>query len=279
MKIRDISVCMASPHEDMQAFEFAYDFAMAHNAHLSCAAFTILPPMFTGYGIGGAGEVYASILQETRNMMKSAWDGFEAGLAGREPAVEMRHLETFPSRVEAMSAMNARHADLVIVRAPDESDPQPHADMVEGVLMGSGRPVLVLPVGWSGRTIGDRAVVAWDASREAARALHDGMLVLSDDAKVCIATVDAYPSETGYGAGAGWDIGAHFSRHGYEVEVRNEDSMGRSVADALLDLTVSYDANLVILGGYRHARLQQAIVPGVTRSLLRTSKVPLLLSH
>ena len=279
MKIKDISVCMASPEDDMKAFEFARTFAESRNAHLSCAAFTILPPMFAGYGIGGAGEVYASILQEARNAMIAAWDKFEKKQAGKEPAVEMRHFETFSNRVEALSAMNARHADLVIVRAPDESDAQPHADMLEGVLMGGGRPVLVLPVGWTGETVGDRAVVAWDASRESARALHDSMLVLSDDAKVCVATVDANPGETGYGQVPGWDIGAHFSRHGYQIEVRNEDSAGRSVPNVLLDVATSLDADLIVLGGYRHSRLQQTVLPGVTRTLLRKSKVPLLMSH
>lgn len=279
MKIKDISVCMASPEDDMNAFKFARTFAEARNAHLSCAAFTILPPMFTGYGIGGTGEVYASMLQEARNAMKAGWDNFEKKQVGKEPAVEMRHFEMFSNRVEALSAMNARHADLVIVRAPDKLDAQPHADMLEGVLMGGGRPVLVLPVGWTGETVGKRAVVAWDAGREAARALHDSMLVLSDDAKVCIATVDANPGETGYGEVPGWDIGAHFSRHGFDVEVRNEDSTGRSVPHVLLDLAMSFDADLIVLGGYRHSRLQQSILPGVTRTLLRTSKVPLLLSH
>jgi nucleotide-binding universal stress UspA family protein len=279
MKINDVSVCMASSEDDIKAFEFARTFAEAHNAHLSCAAFSILPPMFTGYGIGGAGEVYVSIIKETRDMMKTAWDKFEKKLVGKEPAVEMRHFETFSNHVEAVSAINARHADLVIVRAPDESDEQPHADIVEGVLLGGGRPVLVLPVGWSGKSVGDRVVVGWDASREAARALHDSMLILSDDAKVCIATVDASPGETGYGEGPGWDIGGHLSRHGYNVEVRNEDSIGRSVAHALLDLTTSYDADLIVLGGYRHSRLLQAVLPGVTRTLLRKSNVPLLLSH
>lgn len=279
MKIKDIGVCMASPEDDIRTFEFARTFAASRDAHLSCAAFTILPPMFTGYGIGGAGEVYTSILQEARSAMIAAWDAFEQKQAGKEPAVEMRHFETFSNRVEALSAMNARHADLVIVRAPDKSDAQPHADMLEGVLMGSGRPVLVLPVGWNGKTVGKRAVVGWDASREAARALHHSMLVLSDDANVCIVTVDASPGETGYGQVPGWDIGAHLSRHGYKVEVRNEDSTGRSVTHALLDLATFCDADLIVLGGYRHSRLRQSVLPGVTRTMLRTSKVPILLSH
>ena len=187
MNIKDISVCMASPDGDKAAFDFAQALASAHNAHLSCAAFTVLPPMILGYGDGSAGEVYASILQQTRDTMSGAWAKFEEGLNAQDPPVEMRHFEAFPNRVEALSAMNARHADIVIVRAPGKSDEQPHADMLEGVLLGGGRPVLIVPENWSRATVGERAMIAWDASREATRAMHDSLLLMQDDAKVCIA--------------------------------------------------------------------------------------------
>ena len=279
MKLRDISVCMASPEGDKGVFGFARDFAAAHDAHLSCAAFTVLPPIIIGYGDGVAGEVYASILQETRDTMQAAWDKFEADAVRDTSTLEMRHFEAGTGRVEALSAMNARHADLVIVPAPEKDDEQPHADMLEGVLMGGGRPVLVVPRGWTKAQIGTRAVIGWDASREAARALHDSLMVLPEGASTLLVTIDAKPGDTGYGAGPGWDIGAHLSRHGCSVEVRNEDSIGRSTAQALLDVASAADADLIVLGGYRHARLQQAFLPGVTRTLLREAKVPLLLSH
>jgi histidinol-phosphate/aromatic aminotransferase/cobyric acid decarboxylase-like protein len=118
VKIKDISVCMASPDGDKAAFDFARMLAEANDAHLSCAAFTVLPPMILGYGDGSAGEVYASILQQTRDTMSGAWNKFEKSLGQGSPAVEMRHFEAFPNRVEALSAMNARHADIVVVRAP-----------------------------------------------------------------------------------------------------------------------------------------------------------------
>ena len=122
-------------------------------------------------------------------------------------------------------------------------------------------------------------MIAWDASREATRAMHDSLLLMQDDAKVCVTTVDAKPGDTGHGAGPAWDIGAHLARHVADVEVRNEDSIGRSTAEALMDVATSFDADLIVMGGYRHSRLQQAFLPGVTRTLLSEAKVPLLLSH
>lgn len=278
VKIKDISVCMASPDGDRAAFAFARAFAKARDAHLSCAAFTILPQIIVGYGDATGAELYAMAIQETREQMSASWDRFEEGLS-HEPMIELRRFETMQNRVEAISAMNARHADLVIVRAPGSKGRQPHADFLEGALLGGGRPVLVLPDEWKKETVGRRVVLAWDASREASRALHDSLLILPESAMVIITTVDAKPGDTGYGAAPAWDIGAHLSRHGCRVEVRNEDSLGRSAAEALLDVAVGYEADLIVIGGYRHARLQQALVPGVTRTLLHEAKVPLLLSH
>ena len=91
MKIKDISVCMASPEGDRAAFAFARAFAQVRDAHLSCAAFTILPQIIVGYGDATGAELYAMAIQETREQM------------------------------------NARHADLVIVQAPCSKDRQPRS--------------------------------------------------------------------------------------------------------------------------------------------------------
>ena len=211
--------------------------------------------------------------------MSGAWAKFEERLNTQDPPVEMRRIEAFPNRVEALSAMNARHADIVVVRAPGKSDEQPHADMLEGVLLGGGRPVLIVPEGWTGTTVGKRAMIAWDASREATRAMHDSLLLMQDDAKSLRYDGRRKAGRYRHGAGPAWDIGAHLARHVADVEVRNEDSIGRSTAEALMDVATSFDADLIVMGGYRHSRLQQAFLPGVTRTLLSEAKVPLLLSH
>lgn len=278
MEIKDVSVCLASPVGDKAVFEFARAFAEARAAHLSCAAFTLLPQMVIGYEDVAGAEMYAAAVQETREAMGAEWDKFAESLA-IEPTIEVRRFEAAQSRVEALSGMNARHADLVIVPAPGEDNAQAYDDMLEGVLMGGGRPVLVVPRDWKKETVGARVVIGWDASREATRALHDALLILPEGADVLLVTVDAQPGDTGYGGGPGWDIGAHLSRHGLKVEVRNEDSAGRSAARALADAAMAYDADLMVMGGYRHSRLRQTFVPGVTRSLLRDVKIPLLLSH
>lgn len=278
MNIKDINICMISPEGDHTAFEFARKFAAAHEAHLSCTAITVLPQTEIGYEDVAGAELYLKLIQEARVSMGAAWHRFEENLKN-EPTIEVRRCEAMQNRIDALCAMNARHADLVIVRAPSTDDKQLHTDMLEGVLLGGGRPVLMLPEDWTNEKIGLRTVIGWDASREATRALHDGLPLIPKEADVCLVTVDAKPGDMRYGAAPGWDIGTHLAHHVRNVEVRNEDSIGRSTAAALLDVAASFNADLMVLGGYRHSRLEQVLLPSVTRTILREIKMPLLLSH
>lgn len=278
MDIKDISVCLAVPENDRSVLEFAQALAAERQAHLTCAAFTLLPPII--YGFDGTGtDVYAAAIADTRVRMAAAWQAFEEKSRRLDQPLDFRQFEVFAGDSEFVSAINARHADLVVVGQPDPSGPHPHREILEGALLGGGRPVLVIPPGWATPRIGKRVVIGWDASREAARALHDGLLLAGPDARICLLTIDAKPSGSGYGGGPGWDIGAHLSRHGCEVNVRNEDGLSRAAADVILDVAADEEADLIILGGYRHPRFWQSVVPGVTRSVLKKTRRPVLLSH
>jgi nucleotide-binding universal stress UspA family protein len=61
--------------------------------------------------------------------------------------------------------------------------------------------------------------------------------------------------------------------------VRNVDGLGADRGEALLSAALSAEAELIVMGGYGHARLQEAIFGGVTRTLIEGSDIPLLLSH
>ena len=145
--------------------------------------------------------------------------------------------------------------------------------------MESGRPLLLLPPGWKTDGAVKTVFVAWNAGREAARAVGDSRDWLDVAAKIVIGTVDAKPGPRGHGEAPGVDIATHLARHGYAVELRNIDSLGAETGEALLDSAESAGADLIVVGGFGHPRLQQALFGGVTRTIVETSKIPLLMSH
>lgn len=80
------------------------------------------------------------------------------------------------------------------------------------------------------------------------------------------------------------DIGIRRSKQqrvvqGRKVELRNQASLGRPVHQVLMQVANDTNADLILLCGYRHSRLQQTIFGGVTRNMLRDTRLPLLVSH
>jgi len=122
-------------------------------------------------------------------------------------------------------------------------------------------------------------VVAWDASREATRALSEAQALLEMAEQVTVVTVDAKPKMFGHGDQPGANIAAHLARRGLPAEVRNVDSMGRPASLAILEEATALNADLVVMGGYAHSRLRELVFGGATRELLRTTKIPLLMAH
>lgn len=276
MQLKDIIVVAAGA--DTAALDLAQRLASDHDAHLACSAIGIMPTMLL-YNEFGAGAAYTAQLNENRAITERFWNQLGEDLTKRDPKIELRRHRTYGTNLESLVAAIARHADLAVVRAPTADEPQPYAQIIEAALLGSGRPVMVAPVDWKPGPVGRKMVIGWDASREAARAMHDALLLAAKDAEITIVTVDAKPGSLDHGDAPGLDIAAHLARHGLKVELRNEAGLGRSTHEVLTQIATDINADMMVLGGYRHSRLQQVLFGGVTRSLLRSVPLPLLLSH
>ena len=72
---------------------------------------------------------------------------------------------------------------------------------------------------------------------------------------------------------------SYLERHNVVAEAEVRTQRERSVADELLLVAEQVDADLVVAGGYGHARLREWIFGGVTGDLLLHSPKCCLLSH
>lgn len=173
-----------------------------------------------------------------------------------------------------------RASDLVVVGQADETAAVDAAarQLPENVMLNAGRPVLVVPrTGRVAHAFG-KVLVAWDGSREASIALHGAMPLLRKAMHVTLLSLvrngDTDPADAPNPSEmSGWLL-----RHGVQANVERSATSMR-FADALLDRTEVLGADLLVMGGYGHARLRERMLGGVTREVLARATLPVLMAH
>ncbi len=148
--------------------------------------------------------------------------------------------------------------------------------LIEAALFESGRPVLVVPPGCE-RFSAKRILIAWDGGASAARAVGDAMPFLTGADEVEILSVSGEKDLSTTIAGA--DLAPHLARHGISVTVRNVALTQPDVASEIRQAATVFGAELVVCGAYKHSRLREWLLGGVTQSLLKDSALPMLMSH
>lgn len=177
-------------------------------------------------------------------------------------------------------AMHARYADLLVMGQSDRDDDQSLMEPgFQGqTVLASGRPVLLIPSAGEFPTIGNRVLVAWDAGREAARAVTDALPFLRRATKVTVLAVN--PDSTGgHGERPGADIALFLARHGVRVEAAESHAGDVDVGAWMLSRAFDLEADLIVMGGYGHSRVREMAFGGVTRTILGEMTVPVLMSH
>jgi nucleotide-binding universal stress UspA family protein len=172
---------------------------------------------------------------------------------------------------DAIVAYSGAHADLTVLECGATALQEA---AFESALFRSGRPVLLLPKGWRGQTLGKRILLAWNGKREAARALADAEAFFEDADSIHVVTVDGIAPFEG-AEEPGVEIAAHLARHGLNVELRQVESAGRAAEAVLVDEARGVGADMMVLGGFGHSRFRQFVFGGVTRALSRSAPLPL----
>ena len=175
-------------------------------------------------------------------------------------------------------ALHARYADLVVIGQPDPRRTGGlEADLASKVVLSAGRPVLVVPYVGRFDIIGKQVVLAWDARREAARAASDALPLLQAADKVTIVSVT--PSKPAHGEQPGADVALYLARHGVRCEVSNLYGHDVDAGNQLLSYAADLSADLIVMGAYGHSRVSEMVLGGVTRTLMESMTVPVLMSH
>lgn len=151
--------------------------------------------------------------------------------------------------------------------------------LAETTLFGSGRPIVVYPEAVEvepGDRFG-RVAIAWDGSRAAARAVADSLPVLRTAREVRIFTALGDKPEAVKDAAA--PLVRHLRDHDIAAKIDERVDHDRSIGGRVAEYVGEVQPDLLVMGGYGHARLREFILGGATQSVLETPPCPVLLSH
>jgi len=258
MGIKDLLVTVDLSESGQARIDYAFGLAEAHGAHL-------------------IGVAYAPNAQEAT----TALDGFAKASERRGLSAETRLITCKAADLPDEMALHVRHVDIAVVGQPDEGEDGagPQHALLNELLFSAGRPLLLVP--WAGKANPEpeTVMVGWDASGTAARALADALPILRRAKKVVV--VIAIGDRRGdHGEEPGADITLHIARHGIVSEARRIPlASDVDVADLLLSQAADLGAEMIVMGGYHHSRLRESVLGGVTRTVLETMTVPVLMSH
>jgi nucleotide-binding universal stress UspA family protein len=274
--IKDIVVNLGLGAHD-PAGDFAISVANAFEAHLLGVA-VVYEPIIPGTVMGGIPpEFIESQRVESENKARAAVTRFQAAAKRAGISAETLLVPASVSGAADQLGRLARRFDLVVAGQAEGDKAVTDEVVDEGVLFESGRPVIFVPFIQKAGLKLDRVMLCWDGSRAATRAIADAMPFLQKAKQVEIVIVASKAGKNDEVPGA--DLGQHLARHGLKVDVKRITSPDIDITSTILSYAADSSADMIVMGGYGHSRLREFILGGVTRGILETMTVPVLMSH
>ena len=182
--------------------------------------------------------------------------------------------------VDAIAA-HTRGADLAIVGQPHPGDFDAAfvGELANAAVLYGGRPVLIVPHSGAVGAVGKTVFVAWNDSKESARAVADALSILAKAKQVIVMSINTSDDEgrsEGHGVA---HIDAYLRRHRVVAAVRHIDDADADVGELLLAQAQGVGADLMVMGAYGHTALRERMLGGVTRTILTKATMPVLMSH
>ncbi|PJI39542.1 universal stress protein [Ferrovibrio sp.] len=215
-------------------------------------------------------------IEEAREEAEKVRNQFEQDARSAGVAADWAVTEQSP--IAALRQLGTT-CDIVVV---GQSDPDRDRTVNAGLdalpadlALALGRPVLVVPYIGHYPQAGSTVMVAWNGSREAARAVHDALPLLKTAKSVIILCIDPDAAQTESAKA----LARHLAHSGIVAKVRHTTAGDMAVGDVLLSALADGNADLLVMGAYGHSRLRETVFGGVTATLLDSMTVPVLLSN
>jgi nucleotide-binding universal stress UspA family protein len=247
----------------------ALDVSRRFEAHLTCLDVAVVPEVVGTFygGLGKAIMVQEEFAQEAQHRTR-----IEARLATEELAWSYETSTDRPGRAIAEAAV---FADLIVLNRDLDFLLMPDMGATVGDALARTRvPILAVGSDDGGIDLESRTIIAWDGSPTAVTAVRAAVPLLRQSVDVMIYAVDdgsiERPAE---------EAAVYLSRHGVRTTILCDKAAGRRPAELVLEQVERTGAAYVVMGGYGHSPMIERLIGGMTRKMMSTSPVPLLLAH
>lgn len=274
MAIKSILLHMAPDESRQHRMQVALDLTARYDADLEIVY--MLSPSSMPAAIQGRGASHAYIAEATAIAAEKA-DGVRAEVAETCPKAGIRwEWHVLEGDHNELLAERSHFADLMIVSQAHGAGWEGHVGLhdPDELLMTSSCPVLLTPRDGMADSVGKRVLLAWKDTKEAARAVRDGMGILQSAEHVVLLTCDR-PHHRFEG---GLEIVSYLKRHGVEVEPMSDIGTD-NVGQVILSYAADMNADLVLMGAYGRPRWREIVLGGATRHVLSHMTLPILMSH
>jgi len=272
-------LAVSSPDLDDSDLQMAVDLCQEIDAHLAVLVLSLAaPPPIGGYA-AAMSDAWLSERQADMGKLQQRTAAVSAFLAAKAVSSDVSSEYQEETWADETVGHRARYADIVVLGPELLSHSLLKGKVLEGTLFSSGKPLLLVPAGSRVSLKPRRVMVAWDSRLEASNAVSRAIGLLSAAEAVHVVLVDPIKGEDGQGADPGADVATYLARHGAKVTVDRLPSQGMKVADILRQHAIDISADLLVMGAYGHLRLRQRLFGGVTRSMVDSPPLPILMAH
>jgi nucleotide-binding universal stress UspA family protein len=280
MSIKTILVYLPSEKNAAAILDKVVKIASANEAHV--IGFHLIPdlPVYGEFPAEISDEVIERLQKLGNDVAAAAKSTFEDTMKTSGISHEWRCFTASYGLGAELIAQHGHASDLAVCGKTDEDISDAWNDFAEVALMRSGRPVLIVPTdGQAPKEIGKHVVIAWNDTREAARAVFDSIDLIREAETVRAVTVIEKETQRPAAECLGRNLIASLGRHGVSASLDVCFASGGVKGEAILSKLLDDGCDLLIMGGYSHSRFREMIFGGVSRDILRDTWVPTLVSH
>lgn len=289
MSFKDILVHLDNHRGDERRLRLAVAIAQQSKGHLVGIYGFELPrdpvPSLVSAEVYAENHAFRSSYERERDaafaMAEQTESAFRATAKRAGLTADWRMSPDKPTDLIGLVTAQAHYADLVVLGQADPAHPlfDKLATLPETVMVDCGRPVLIVPAAGGADTVGKRVLIAWNDSREAARAVGDALPLLQAAQAVTVLTIGPVRDFADGDDQAGLNLVQHLARHDIRAEAAHIPSGLGATGDLIVSRAEELGCDLLVMGGYGHSRTRELILGGVTRDVLQHMTLPVLMSH